>query len=383
MANFCSACGAAVSHEARYCANCGSRLDDMTLPPPGSERPEAERLSDLPDEDCSPEQPEAERLSDLPDEDCSPEQPEAERLSDLPDEDSSPEQPEPHDEKTPAIPPPEKTQWVDDAISSFARTWRQLFNVGPPAQAPAPPPVERPAPTEPEAPAERPLEPPGERNEGGRASKVLKGCGIVVGVVVGLFIVLLILGAIFGEPRDEDGTKTPAPVQETNTEQKEQSAPTPKPEPTAEPKLTATPVPTVTPIPLCKREAESQYIVALAEFMGVIGTSSANAGERFTELGQNPALILTSEWRDGLTLSMGIMLFAAVSISELQAPESLNEVDEVAKRMASQLEDALYLSAAAIDDIDPDKLEQANQIFLELPKLTLEIGDITSRVCGQ
>ena len=209
--------------------------------------------------------------------------------------------------------------------------------------------------------------------------RVLKGCGIAVGVVVGLFIVLLILGAIFGEPRDENDTETPAPapVQETNTEQKEQPAPTAKPEPTN------TPEPTATPIPLCKREAESQYIVALVEFMDVIGTSSTNAGERFVELGQNPALLLTSEWREGLTLSMSIMLYAATSISELEAPDSLDEVDKVAKRMASQLEDALYLTADAIDDIDPDKLAQANQIFLELSQLTLEIGDTTSRVCEQ
>ena len=123
--------------------------------------------------------------------------------------------------------------------------------------------------------------------------------------------------------------------------------------------------------------------MALVEFMDVIGTSSANAGERFTELGQNPALILTSEWRDGLALSMAIMLYTATSISELEAPDSLDEVDKVAKRMASQLEDALYLTADAIDDIDPDKLAQANQIFLELPQLIFEIGDTTSRVCEQ
>ncbi len=341
MANYCSACGQAVAPDAKFCANCGSALED-TQP----------RESDLPA--TEPEQPTIE-----------PEQPAT---------DPAPE-PEP--------PSPSSTEEIDSYLAkieaSVIRTWRQLFNI-PEPQTPAHEPKQPvPEPLEPEQSSQppetsvpEPSQPaPEQRNEGGGASRVLKGCGIAVGVVVGLFIVLLILGAIFGEPRDEDGTKAPAPVQETNTEQKEQPAPT------------AQPVPTATPIPLCKREAESQYIVALAEFMDVIGTSSADAGERFTELGQNPALILTSEWRDGLALSMGIMLFAATSISELEAPESLDEVDEVAKRMASQLEDALYLSAAAIDDIDPDKLEQANQIFLELPKLTLEIGDITSRVCGQ
>ena len=68
---------------------------------------------------------------------------------------------------------------------------------------------------------------------------------------------------------------------------------------------------------------------------------------------------------------MGIMLYAATSISELEAPDSLDEVDKVAKRMASQLEDGLYLTADAIDDIDPDKLAQANQIFLGSSQLIL------------
>ena len=323
MANFCSACGIAVSPDARFCTGCGNRLEGV------------------------PEQPRQTAASE-------PEQPAVPEPEPAPEPPVEPPAPEP---ELPAQPPkpsaPEHEQ---------------------PAADPAPqPPVEPPAPGEPDTPAEQPPKPPAERNEGSGAMRVLKGCGIAAAVVFGLFIVLIILAAVFGEPRDEKDTETPspAPVQETSTEQKEQPAPTAKPEPTT------------TPIPLCKREAESQYLVALLEFMDVIGTSSTNAGERFLEMGQNPALLLNTEWREGLTLSMGLMLYAATSISELEAPNSLDEVDKVAKRMASQLEDALYLTAAAIDDIDPDKLAQANQIFLELPQLTLEIGDTTSRVCEQ
>ena len=95
----------------------------------------------------------------------------------------------------------------------------------PPVEQPAQPLVEQPAPAEPDAPAEQPPEPPAERNEGRGAMRVLKGCGIAVGVVVGLFIVLLILGAIFGEPRDENDTETPAPRQSKRPTPSRKSSP--------------------------------------------------------------------------------------------------------------------------------------------------------------
>ena len=332
MPNFCSNCGQAVAPEASFCSNCGHRLEDSAP--------------------------------------------------------AEPEQPAPP--PTPPKPEPEKTQGIDDALGSVGAWFkREIVDVQPPKYEPR---AQRPAPAEPEQPesprAEQPAAPPPappvERSGGRGAMKVLKGCGIAAGVVVGLFIVLMILAAIFGEPRDEDDTDAPATPerQEQVSETEPTSTPVPTPERVSESEPTATPKPTATPIPLCKREAESIYIVALADFMDVIGTSSVSLGERFTELGQNPALLFTSEWRDGVTLSMGIMLFAATSIIELEAPDSLDEIDKVAKRMARQIEDALGLYASAIDDIDPDKLEQANQIILQSTQLVFETGDIASRVCG-
>ena len=329
IANFCSECGQAVAPDVSFCSNCGHRLENS-----------------------------------------------------VPAEPEQPAEPPPAEWPPPPKPEPEKTQAIDNAIGSLIRfcvnTWYQLFNVQPPKSEP---PVERPAPTEPEPRAEQPPVPRVERNEGRGAMKVLKGCGIAVAVVVGLFIVLLVLGAIFGESQG-DG-QTDAPVAPKRQEQVSEPEPTATRKPTAAPIPTATPELAATPIPLCEREAESAYMVELAEFLHLIGPSSLSAGQLFTEMGQNPALLFTSEWREGIALSMGIMLLAATSISELEAPDSLDEIDKVAKRMAHHLEEALLLSAEAIDDLDADKLEQANKIFLELPQLTNEITATSSRVCGE
>lgn len=162
----------------------------MTPPAPGSERPEAERLSDLLGEDSSPEQPQAERLSDLPDENSSP-------------------------------------------------------------------------------------EPPREHNEGRGAMRVLKGCGIAVGVMVGLFIVLLILGAIFGEPRDEDGMKTPAPV----------STPVPTATPSPEPAAATIPEPTPAPTRVVSTLTSRQVPTATPVTTLGTGISLAAIQEPFEEAG--------------------------------------------------------------------------------------------------
>ncbi len=231
MPNFCSNCGQAVAPEASFCSNCGHRLEDSAP--------------------------------------------------------AEPEQPAPP--PTPPKPEPEKTQGIDDALGSVGAWFkREIVDVQPPkyeprAQRPAPaepeqpesPRAERLAQTEPTPPveprAEQPAAPPPappveqpKQPESSGALKVLKGCGIAAAVVFGLFIVLIILAAIFGEPRDEDETETPAA-----SERVSETEPEPTPEPTSEPTPTTEPEPTATPVPLCEREAEAAYVQELREIMQV------------------------------------------------------------------------------------------------------------------
>ncbi len=80
---------------------------------------------------------------------------------------------------------------------------------------------------------------------------------------------------------------------------------------------------------------------------------------------------------------MTVMVVAAGNITELEAPESLSELDEIAKTMAVQLQEGLRLYTAAVDETDPDKLEQGNELILQATPLVYEIDDIIIGLCGE
>ena len=121
----------------------------------------------------------------------------------------------------------------------------------------------------------------------------------------------------------------------------------------------------------------------LREIMQVLGTYSIDVGQKFAEMGRNPALLLSAEWRTEVALSMTVMVVAAGNITELEAPESLSELDEIAKTMAVQLQEGLRLYTAAVDETDPDKLEQGNELILQATPLVYEIDDIIIGLCGE
>ncbi len=299
MANFCSACGASVTPDAKFCANCGSALEDAQP-----------RESDLPA--TEPEQPTIE-----------PKQPTTDPI---------PEQPPP--------PPPSSTEQIDSYLAnieaSVIRTWRQIFNIPEPEQSSQPPETSAPEPSQPA---------PEQRNEGGGASRVLKGCGIAVGVVVGLFILLLTLVAIFGEPRDEDNTETPA---------RHASA-------------------------LCDRPAEAAYLRDLDSAMSNAEAGGAVVSRLMLELATGN---ITPRLLEDLKAGIAVVLEGADEILGLTPPDTLSEIDSEAKRMAREIRASMNLYEDALRDGDGSALQKGTTRINNATGYMESMMEAWVRVCG-
>ena len=319
MANFCSSCGRAVSPDARFCAGCGNSLEDVEQP--AAPEPEAE------------EQP-------APEPELSEEQP--------------PLEPEP----SPPPPTPSSTATLDAYLAkieaSFMRTWRQLFNVD-----------------EPEPSQEQPAD------DKGRSAipRVLKGCGIAVGVVVGLFLLLVIVVAIFAPAEDEDDTEISAPAP---AEQTEQPAPTAKPEPT--------PV----PLPLCQRPDEREYLETLYGLETAYMEDRERVALLMDDVGDNPLVLLEPRWRNSVKQSTERYVETVEAKLALRAPDSLSEIDQAARNLAEEEMEIDRLLQAAMKELDAEQYDQGLNTFLESGEQAervlgyqADFNDTLLRVCGE
>ena len=77
------------------------------------------------------------------------------------------------------------------------------------------------------------------------------------------------------------------------------------------------------------------------------------------------------------------VLHAALGIQELEAPDSLSEIDRLAQEMARALESGVRLQSRALSKEDGSKLEQANQQIGEAVSYAAELNDTIDRVCGE
>lgn len=232
------------------------------------------------------------------------------------------------------------------------RTWRQHFKIPEPQSNAS-------TPAEPQAPEEQPPEPSIERparkarldkvvawepkrSKGGR---VLRGLGIGVVVTFGALAWLVVIAQVC------------APDDDTETSARHASA-------------------------LCDRPAEARYLAGIDRAMVSAEAGGDDLSRLMDELARNPALVLHPDFVRDLKAGIALMRSGVDELIDLQAPDSLSEIDREAKNMARELHASLNLYSVAIDDIDGSKLNQGTERILNAADYMESMMETWARVCG-
>ncbi len=174
-----------------------------------------------------------------------------------------------------------------------------------------------------------------------RRISALQWIGIGVGSVVGLIIMLAIIVAALdsgsGTDSEEAGGSTTAPK-------------------------TIVAVPTNTPAPIvdeCPTPAEQAYFDATAAIAPVLADAMNSMGESFIEVGDNPLLMFTDDWKLDVALSMAALQISTAEIRGLDAPPTVKLIHADMLALADALDNSISLMTTGIDDLDVASMQAA------------------------
>lgn len=133
---------------------------------------------------------------------------------------------------------------------------------------------------------------------------------------------------------------------------------------------TATPEPSVTPKPPTAVPSPAHDYSAEIQYIETVSRISTNLSDMFSALGKqsgavekSPAVIFTNQWRrDTVKILTGMKLICK-EIRALKPPSSLAKVHAELLDAASHIDLGADLFAAGIDDVDANKIKQANEQF--------------------
>lgn len=192
----------------------------------------------------------------------------------------------------------------------------------------------------------------------------------VTGILAVLIVVIAVSGAVGGDD-DEDselaaaGASTPAVATATPP------APPTQP-PTQAPTEPATEVPSPTTELPEFTAAECLYMLTVQEQTGVFSEALTEVSELLSE-----PEFLSDEWIFGVAAQLAAIRVTYDDASALDPPTSLRQVHEAYIEGLSKLNDATFLIAEGIDNLDPEPLLEATDLMLEG---TQDIGRTTALI---
>ena len=101
------------------------------------------------------------------------------------------------------------------------------------------------------------------------------------------------------------------------------------------------------------------YVDGVVSIANTYGSAFDQIGDLFTAAGSTPTLILTDDWKIQVAVQLALLQAAGNDVRNLQAPPSMQPVQEAFLKAARYYDSATVLIAEGIDDLDAQKLSQA------------------------
>ena len=130
------------------------------------------------------------------------------------------------------------------------------------------------------------------------------------------------------------------------------------PSATVEVKATSIP-PTETPIIEPTNKEESEYVSDVLDLSQGCVDAMNEIGELSTSVGENPALILSEEWKLNVTLALLKINSSCVELGNLSPPEKFNEADKYFKLAAKDYQSMINSYFVALEDLDNGDADSA------------------------
>ena len=156
--------------------------------------------------------------------------------------------------------------------------------------------------------------------------------------------------------------------------------PSGSPTPTARPPAATSASRNATPV--CERQNERSYLNAWNENLVAIGEASDALSQLFLEFSENPVVLFDDDWRLVMALQLAVLDLASNALLEHPAPASLGGMHAHVREVATNVEAAALLYAEALDEIDADKMDEANALVLEAAPRILDANFEMERICG-
>jgi len=124
-------------------------------------------------------------------------------------------------------------------------------------------------------------------------------------------------------------------------------------------------------------EAECAYVEEVQNQIAIFSSSATDLSALLTDMSNDPTLLLDDVWKLDVSLQLAVLRVVYDSSVALRPPASLEVIHEGFLSGVSKTNDATFLFATAIDDIDPDLMLQASEL---IASANADFGEATPRV---